>query len=338
MIWKKQRRASSEDIEGPAVVDAPEATEGAIEPSSGDGREVDEAAGRAGGVRSMARAAVPALIAAAFAELLRSRYQHSHMFLPEKYPTGVWEPRTYGVQAEDVWFESSDGTGLHGWWIPSRRARGTLLYCHGNAGNISNRIGVYRFLRRLQVNVLTFDYRGYGRSEGKPSERGLYLDAQSAHDYLTETVGEDAERILLFGHSLGGAVAIDLATKRPAAGLMVQSSFTDLRQMAKVRFPGFPMYWIARNHFRSRDKVPHIHMPKLFIHGTQDETVPFDVGEQLYEAAADPKDWYAVPHAGHNDVYRFGGVRYLWRLVRFSRRCLAAARKDGLAQRPVSPP
>ena len=284
--------------------------------------------GPQGGLRSVARATVPALLFAGTAGFLRNRFQHSQMFLPEKYPTGIWEPQTYGVPAEDVWFKSKDGVNLHGWWIPFKRARGTVLYCHGNAGNITNRIGVYRFLRRLRLNVLTFDYRGYGRSEGRPSEQGLFVDAQAAHDYLTEVVGESSDRILVFGHSLGGAVAVDLATHRSAAGLVVQSSFTDLREMAKVRFPSVPMHLIARNHFRSLNKVPEIEIPKLFIHGTEDETVPFAVGESLYEAACEPKDWYPIPYAGHNDVYRFGGVRYLWRLARFSRHCLTQARRS----------
>ena len=278
------------------------------------------------------KAGVPSLLIAGgigALGLLRSRFQHSQTFLPEKYPNGIWQPQGYGVPAEDTWFESGDGTSLHGWWIPFKRAKGTVLYCHGNAGNITSRIGVYRFLRRTRLNVFAFDYRGYGRSEGRPTEAGVFDDAAAAFDYLVDEVGEDPGRILILGHSLGGAVAIDLATKREAAGLVVQSTFTDLRDMARIRMPGLPLHLIARNQFRSIDKVASLTLPKLFIHGTQDETIPMVLGERLFENAAEPKDWYSVAHAGHNDVYRFGGFRYFWKLAGFFRRCL----KQGLGER-----
>lgn len=263
--------------------------------------------------------------------LLRSRFQHGQTFLPERYPNGIWQPQNYGVEVEDVWFHSKDGTLLHGWWMPVRRARGTVLYCHGNAGNITNRIGVYRYLRRLKVNVFAIDYRGFGRSEGRPSEKGVFSDTRAAFDWLCEECGESPERIVLFGHSLGGAIAIDCATHRPAAGLVVQSSFTDLREMARARFPRVPLHWVARNQFRSLAKVPDLSLPKLFIHGTSDETVPFQLGERLFEHAGGPKDWYPVRNAGHNDVYRFGGFRYLWKLAAFTRRSLRAANKSRIA-------
>ncbi len=256
-------------------------------------------------------------------EMVRQRFQHAQTFVPDQYPNGIWDPSPYGVQAEDVWFSRGDGPELHGWWIPCKRARGTILYCHGNSGNITNRIGVYRYMQRLKVNVLAFDYRGYGRSEGKPSEDGLYEDARTAHDYLTDTIDEDARRIVAFGHSLGGAVAIDLACQRPLAGLIAQSTFTSAREMARVRFPTVPMHWVASNHFRSLEKITTLEgLPKLVIHGTGDETIPYELGERLFDAAAGPKEWYSVPRAGHNDVYRFGGFRYLWKVSRFVRSCL----------------
>ncbi|MEM9406170.1 MAG: alpha/beta hydrolase [Acidobacteriota bacterium] len=333
MWWKRKKQETDPPSEAATASSTGPATEDLED--IGAFTDVEADGGEGGSALRLARATVPALVLAGVAGMARHRFQHSQMFLPEKYPTGIWEPQTYGVPAEDVWFESSDGVQLHGWWIPFKRARGTVLYCHGNAGNITNRIGVYRFLRRLRLNVLTYDYRGYGRSDGAPSEKGLYLDAQAAHDFLTESVGESNERIVLFGHSLGGAVAIDLATQREAAGLVVQSSFTDLREMAKVRFRSLPMHLITRNHFRSLSKVPTIDIPKLFIHGTQDETIPFAVGQSLYEAAAEPKEWFPIEHAGHNDVYRFGGVRYLWKLVRFCRSCLSHAKKKVATEESV---
>ncbi len=277
------------------------------------------------------RAALPSLLVAGgigALELLRGRFQHANTFLPERYPDGLWHPENYGLPVEDVWFESADGLRLHGWWIAHRRARGTVLFCHGNAGNITHRIGAYRFLRRTGLNVLTFDYRGYGRSEGRPSERGVCADARSAHDFLVRELGEDPSRILLFGHSLGGAIAIDTALHRPVAGLVSQSTFVDLREMARERYPRLPLHLAARSSFKSIRKVAALDLPKLFIHGTSDETIPFSHGQRLFEEAAGPKEWYAIQGAGHNDVHRHGGLRYLWKLVRFSRRALQWAREQ----------
>lgn len=260
---------------------------------------------------------------------LRGRFQHSRIFLPDRYPDGVWQPSSYGLPAEDRWFEAQDGTTLHGWWIPHKRARGTLLYCHGNTGSIAGRIGVFKYLRGLRVNLFAFDYRGYGRSSGTPSERGLYLDARSAFDFLIEDLDQNPAEVLVFGHSLGGAVAIDCALDRPMAGLIIQSSFTHIRDAAKSMFPTLPMHLAATRQFRSIDKVGELTMPKLFIHGRADETVPYSLGEELYEAAADPKEHYEVPGAGHNDVHRYGGVTYLRKVWRFRSRCLAQARRNG---------
>ena len=256
---------------------------------------------------------------------LRDRLQRSRVFLPDRYPNGVWDPAPFGLQASDVWFQASDGVELHGWWIRHPKARGTVLYCHGNSGSIAQRIGIFRNLRRLRVNVLAFDYRGYGRSAGAPSEAGLYLDVRAAYDHLVGVLDQPPETVLIFGHSLGGAVAIDCAGDRKAAGLIVQSSFTDIRAAARAALPAWPLHLVTRPQFRSIDKVGSLELPKLFIHGKADETVPFALGKLLFEAAAEPKELYAVPRAGHNDLHRHGGLRYLSYLSRFRSRCLKAA-------------
>ncbi len=259
---------------------------------------------------------------------LRDRYQRSRVFLPDRYPNGIWDPAPFGLPAMDIWFEASDGTELHGWWIPHTRARGSVLYCHGNSGSIAQRIGIFRLLRRLRVDILAFDYRGYGRSAGTPSEAGIYRDVRAAYDYLVGALERPAETVLLFGHSLGGAVAIDCALHRRAAGLIVQSSFTHIRDAARAIVPTWPLHLVARPQFRSIEKIGRLELPKLFIHGEADETVPFALGKALFEAAAQPKQLLAIPHAGHNDVHRHGGLRYLRSLSRFRSRCLKDARRS----------
>lgn len=259
---------------------------------------------------------------------LRDRWQHSKVFMPGRYPDGVWNPAPFGLPAKDIWLEAPDGVELHGWWVPHPKARGTFLYCHGNTGSISQRIGTFRHLRRLRVNIFAFDYRGYGRSAGEPTEKGLYLDVRAAYDYLIETLGQPAETVMFFGHSLGGAVAVDCALDRSVAGLVIQSSFTGIRDAAKAFYPQFPMHLAARRQFRSIDKVAELPIPKLFIHGKSDQTVPFELGKRLFEAACEPKEFYPVPKAGHNDLHRYGGRSYLRKLSRFRNHCLKEAKKS----------
>ncbi len=254
--------------------------------------------------------------------LWRSRLERRHTYLPGRYPHGVWEPRRYGLPAEDVWFFASDGEELHGWWIPHDQARGTLLYCHGNSGSLGEQVQVLAQLRRLRVNVFAFDYRGYGRSHGQPSEAGVLRDARAAYDHVVGPLAQAPETVVLLGHSLGGAIAIDCAVRRPVAGLIVQSSFIDTKQMARELYPQIPMHWIARRQFRSIEKVARLEMPKLFVHGDQDGTIPVTHGRRLFRAAAEPKELFIVPRAGHNDVHRHGGSKYTRRLSRFRDRCL----------------
>ncbi len=285
--------------------------------------EVQPAATTQGSLLRYALSAVAFLGGLGALELARGRFQRSQVFLPSKYPTGIWDPSIYGVPYEDVWFESEDRTSLHGWWIPHARATATLIYCHGNSGSIADRIGIYRQLRRLKLNIFTFDYRGFGRSSGQPSESGLFADARAAYDLLLGRPEIDPAKVLVFGHSLGGAVAIDLAVHRPAAGLVVQSSFTNLRAMAREMYPTAPIHWLTRNEFRSIEKVGRLEMPKLFIHGSEDGTVPYRMGEELFAEAAEPKTWLPVPNAGHNDVHRHRPFRYFRTISKFRKRCTA---------------
>lgn len=267
------------------------------------------------------RVVVPPLAlfgALAALEYFRRRFESGRVFLPTRYPDGRWDPASEGVEYQDLYFPSEDGTLLHGWWLEHPEAVTTLIYCHGNRGSIGDRLEIFRQLLRIKANVFAFDYRGYGRSQGMPSERGLYADARSAVDLLVDR-GHPLESLILLGHSLGGAVAIDTALHREVGGLVVQSSLTQLKDMARHRYPGWPMHWITSNNFRSIGKVRHLEMPKLFIHGNNDHVVPHSHGEALFRAAAEPKSFLLVPGADHHDVPQKGGLRYFRRLVRFRR-------------------
>jgi pimeloyl-ACP methyl ester carboxylesterase len=275
-------------------------------------------------VRRLAIPSLALLAGGGLGAYLRNRLQTSHVFAPDRYPNGLWSPRAHGLEVEDAWFEAEDGAELHGWWIPDPCARGTILYCHGNNGNLTNRIDVLNDLKRLGLNLFAFDYRGYGRSVGVPTEAGLFRDVRAAWDHLIAVRALEPTSILLFGHSLGGAVAIDGALHREVAGLVVQSSFTHVRDMARVIYPRVPMHLIARNQFRSIEKVARLAMPKLFIHGDEDQTVPIELGRRLYQSAAAPKEWYEVPGAGHSELHRWGGARYHDCLQKFVRLCLSS--------------
>jgi len=240
------------------------------------------------------------------------------IYHPHKYPQGIWNPSSFNVKVEDVFFQAKDGTKLHGWYIPSANAQATLLWFHGNAGNLTHRLENIQQLQPLALNIFIFDYRGYGKSEGKPSEAGLYQDSQAAYDFLIQEKNvAPRENLFLFGRSLGGICAVEVASSNPAAGLILESVFTSARDMAGQVSPLVPIGWAIRSKFSAVEKVPDLKLPKLFLHGTKDEIVPYKLGRKLYSAAAEPKEFYDIEGAGHNDTYAVGGREYFSALNRF---------------------
>lgn len=216
------------------------------------------------------------------------------------YPTrGILVNPTYvDLNFEDVFFKTKDNVTLHGWFVPCKNAKATLIYCHGNAGNISHRLEKAVIFHHLGLNSFLFDYRGYGNSQGAPTEKGIYLDAQAAYDYLLTRNDIDKEKIIGFGSSLGGAAAIDLAVRRKLAALIVDSSFTCAKEMGKTVYPFIPAF-VYTTKFDSIKKVKKITTPKLFIHSMNDEIVPFALGQRLFDAAIEPKDFLWIT-GGHN--------------------------------------
>lgn len=237
------------------------------------------------------------------------------------YHPDPWQDKDWakisGLPLEDVWFPAADGTRLFGWYVESSGSPAVLLWCHGNAGNIINRLDNLRELYQLGLSVFLFDYRGYGRSQGRPSEEGLYQDALGAYAHVTGTRRIRPERIVLFGRSLGAAVAGEVASQRPAAGLILESSFPSVEALGKFHYFGLPVHWLIGARFNLADKLKHVSVPVLVIHGDQDEIVPIHLGRQVFEAAKDPKAFYLVPGADHNNLYQVGGMPYFQRLKRF---------------------
>lgn len=249
--------------------------------------------------------------------LLVRRFERYMVFHPSVYPAGFWRADAFGIAPEDCTFRTSDELTLHGWFIRNDQAIATFLWCHGNAGNLSDRLDNLARLAQLPFNIFIFDYRGYGKSEGTPSEEGLYLDAEAAYHFLLDEKAISPDKLILFGRSLGGAVAIDLATKHAVAGVIVESTFTTISDMARHLFPYLPTV-VLKTKFESQSKVSRINAPILILHGSDDKTVPALLGRDLFEAASDPKEFHEIAGAGHNDTYVVGGDRYFQRLLRFA--------------------
>ncbi|HEU4386942.1 MAG TPA: alpha/beta hydrolase [Blastocatellia bacterium] len=259
------------------------------------------------------------------------------IYFPSRYPEGNWKvnasPRHEGevwARVEDIWLVTSDAVKLHGWYCtPVRTEHGNatslpvrqvLLWLHGNAGNITDRYDMIEEMVKLPVEIFIIDYRGYGRSEGRPSEEGLYRDASAAWEFLVNTRGIDPHRVIIFGKSLGGAVAIELATRVEPGGLIVQSSFTSVADMADTVVP-IVVRPLLRTRMDSLGKISRVSCRKLFVHSRADEVVPFELGHRLYEAASQPKEFYEVKGARHNETYLVGGAPYFSALRDFLKSC-----------------
>lgn len=225
--------------------------------------------------------------------------EHKSLYFPLKEVE--FTPKDAGLDYEVISLTTGEGLKLHGWFIPSEAPRFTVLFCHGNGGNIGHRIEKIKMFNELDLNVLIFDYRGYGMSEGSPSEKGLYHDAELFYDYLVKEKGISYEKIISYGESLGGAVVIELAMRREMGAIIIESSFTSVGEMAKRVVPFLPAF-VYNSRFDSINKISHISCPKLFFHSADDEIVPFEQGMKLFEAATGPKEIVRI-QGGHNDGF-----------------------------------
>ena len=208
-------------------------------------------------------------------------------------------PSNQGLRYEPVDLETKDGMTLSGWWIPVCKQRGVVLFCHGNAGNIFHRLDSLLIFNRLGLSTFIFDYRGYGKSDGRPSESGTYLDAEAGWHYLVQTRKIPPEHIIIFGRSLGGSIAAWLAQEHYPRMLIIESSFTSLRDMVKDRFPWFPARLVRNYQYHTSQHLQKAQCPVLIIHSRDDELIPFRQGQELYEAAKEPKEFLEIS-GSHN--------------------------------------
>jgi fermentation-respiration switch protein FrsA (DUF1100 family) len=266
------------------------------------------AAGAPGRGRLVALA-VLLVAAAALAIPMREALLNSLLYFP--FPTLIETPAAAGLAFSDVEFATDDGERLHGWWVPARARPGLghVLLFHGNAGNVAGRVLHARLLSDAGLDVFLFDYRGYGRSSGRPGEQGTYRDARAARAALLGQAGVDPARVVYLGESLGGAVALALALEQPPRGLVLQSTFTSVRDMARLHYPVVPAALVP-DAYPSLRRIPGLACPLLVLHGDRDDIVPASHGKALFDAAPGPKRLHVVAGAGHNDFLDVMGRDY----------------------------
>jgi len=228
-----------------------------------------------------------------------SYLENQFVYHPRPATIGWKQPPADDIQ--EVELTSADGNRLGAWWLPCSGSERSLLYLHGNAGNLSDRgDSILKIRKQLATSVLIVDYPGYGKSTGVPSESGCYHAADAGYEFLVDQQHCDPKQLLLFGGSLGGSVAIDLAIRKPQRALIVVKSFTSAPDLGSRWFPWVPVRWLMRNQFRSIDKIKKVHTPIFIAHGDKDQVVPFEHGEELFEAANEPKAFLRLVDQDHN--------------------------------------
>ncbi len=236
-------------------------------------------------------------------------FEEAFIFFPSRlylkpFAQHRWNSLLESVHGEDAFFAAPDGTRLHGVYFPLEEATVVILVSHGNAGNVLNRFPLATLMQlNLKASVFVYDYRGYGQSNGRPSEKGVYQDGLAAYKHLTEKLKVDPNKIVLWGESLGSAVSLEVARQVPHRAVVLQSPFTSALDMGARMIPWLPVRRWMRNRFDNLEKIQHISTPILIVHGTEDRIVPFDMGEALYRAARPPKSFVPVPGADHNDLW-----------------------------------
>jgi fermentation-respiration switch protein FrsA (DUF1100 family) len=247
--------------------------------------------------------------------LVLSLLVHWSMFHPEKYPVGLWHLQEH-FGAEDVWLTTFDGVRIHGWKLRAQPpAEWITLYLHGNAGNLTHRVDHMTMIPQAGSDLFLIDYRGYGKSEGKPTEEGIYRDADAAYEYLVEA-GYRPERLIIYGESLGTAAAVDLAARRACAGVVLEAPFPSAASVAGRVLPLLgPL--AARGRLETARKLEKVQAPLLIIHGALDQVIDPALGRLVFESAREPKQFWSVEGAHHSDILDVAGQQYVVKMREF---------------------
>jgi fermentation-respiration switch protein FrsA (DUF1100 family) len=261
------------------------------------------------------------ILFAGFLYIFQSRF----VYYPE--PTISADPGNIGLEFEGVLFETEDGVRLSGWYIPAENANGVILFCHGNAGNISHRLESIQIFHQLGLNVFIFDYRGYGQSEGKPTEIGTYRDAEAAWWYLVEERQVAPNRIAVFGRSLGGAVAAWVSSRHTPGALILESTLTSVPDIAAKLYPYLPVRLLSRFRYNTAEYLDEVDCPVLIVHSREDEIMPFSHGQQLFERARGPREFLEISGT-HNEGFITSGKYYEEGLNSFVAEYLETDRND----------
>jgi fermentation-respiration switch protein FrsA (DUF1100 family) len=279
-----------------------------------EARETSPPADRpAASARETAVSATPAAAPTGAAKPAKPTLDELLLFQPAKFPAGDWQPT--GVTFEDVWFTADDGTRLHAWYCPCERPRAVLLYAHGNAGNLSYDAPLLKYLQqKLRVTALVFDYCGYGRSAGTPTADGILRDARAARTLLARRAGVKVTAVVLMGRSLGGAVVVHLAAETPPRGLILESTFSSLQEVASHHYPRLA-WLVPAGKLDSRSQLARYKGPLLQSHGDSDQTIPYSQGQKLFEAAPGRKRFVTIPGGDHNDPQSAAYYRELDRFL-----------------------
>ena len=232
----------------------------------------------------------------------------------------VAKPSDLGLDFDDINFINRDGISLNGWFVPAKNAEFTVLFCHGNGGNISHRLDTISLFNKLPANFFLFDYQSYGRSSGVASENGLYEDVDAAWCYLTETRKIEPENIIIIGRSLGGAVAAHAAEKYSPGGLILESTFTSLPEIAKKRMPFLAVSWLINYKFTTLESLIKVKCPVLVIASPDDNIVPFSFSQKLFAGASEPKTFVQLT-GDHDDCYFLCRAKYVLAVTNFFGTC-----------------